>query len=227
MKTKILVIEDEPGLAFILRDSLEHENYNVINAIDGNTGIKMAVEEMPDLILLDVMLPNVDGWDVCRILRNKGIETPIIILTVKNQVSDKVLGFKLGADDYVTKPFSMIELISRIEARLRKKKNVTQSLNKYAFGNVEIDFKKFQAFKDNKSLKLSTREFQLLEFFIQHKSELLTRDQLLSSIWRYDDLPYTRTVDMHICKLRRKIEDDPQHPQYLVTIHYAGYKFLG
>jgi DNA-binding response OmpR family regulator len=227
MKDKILIIEDEPGLIFMLKDSLELEGYEVLTAEDGRTGIDITLEQQPDLILLDIMLPEYNGWDVCRILRNKGSEIPIIMLTVKNQESDKVLGFKLGADDYVTKPFSMIELLSRIEARLRRVKTSKQSDEVCTFGDVRIDFKHFQAYKNNQPIKLSTREFRIMEFFIQNKGKLITRDQLLNAVWDYDSSPYSRTVDMHICKLRQKIEDDPQHPKYLITIHWAGYKFLG
>lgn len=225
MGHKILVIEDEPGLLFMLKDSLETEGYRIVVAEDGEAGIKAVEEEHPDLILLDVMLPKRNGWEVCRILRNNGIDTPIIMLTVKNHISDKVLGFKLGADDYVTKPFSMMELISRIKARLRRKLPLNQQPELYHFGNVKIDFKHFQAFKNDNLIHLSIREWRILEFFIKNRNKLITRNQLLSAIWGYESVPFTRTVDMHICKIRQKIEDDPKNPKYLITIHWAGYKF--
>ncbi|MFP5286778.1 MAG: response regulator transcription factor, partial [Thermoanaerobaculia bacterium] len=187
----------------------------------------------PDLILLDVMLPKMTGLDICKQLRGNGSAVPIIMLTARGQEIDKVLGLKLGADDYITKPFGFMELLARAEAVLRRSgsgASPAQSAappDNYSFGDVRIDFKRHEATKAGEPIDLSPREFQLLAYFIEHKGEVVTREKLLDTVWDYNAIPFTRTVDMHIAKLRKKVEDNPSDPKYIVTVHRLGYKFTG
>lgn len=224
---RILIIEDEPDMVLGLRDNFEYEGYGVVVAGDGEEGIKRALADQPDLILLDVMLPRLSGLDVCRQLRREGMETPIIMLTARGQEMDKVIGLEIGADDYVTKPFSLKELLARVRAHLRRSSKQVAELESYQFGEIELHFKKYQAFKQGRPLELSPREFELLKYFIQHRGETVTRDQLLDDVWGYDNYPLTRTIDNHIAKLRQKIEVVPAEPQYIITVHRVGYRFLG
>jgi two-component system alkaline phosphatase synthesis response regulator PhoP len=225
-----LVVEDDEAMAVALHDGFSYEGYEVELARDGETGLRMARESSPDLMILDVMLPKMTGLEVCKLLRGEGSKLPIIMLTARGQEIDKVLGLKLGADDYVTKPFSFMELIARAEAVLRRcgpESTGTAPCGRHSFGDVTVDLDRHEAAKGDQSLQLSPREFRLLGYFIEHQGEVVTREQLLDAVWGYDTIPFTRTVDTHIAKLRKKIEDDPGDPQHIVTVHRIGYKFVG
>jgi two-component system alkaline phosphatase synthesis response regulator PhoP len=224
---KVLIIEDEPDMVLGLRDNFEYEGYDVLVARDGREGLDRALADHPDLILLDIMLPKMSGLDVCRQLRSNGVDTPVIMLTARGQEIDKVIGLEMGADDYVTKPFSIKELLARARAHLRRATRQVAEVESYAIGDVNLNFKKYEAIKDGRELELSPREFELLKYFIQHRGETITRDQLLDDVWGYDNYPFTRTVDNHIAKLRQKIEPTPAEPKYIITVHRVGYKFLG
>lgn len=209
-----------------LRDSLEYEGYEVSVACDGREGLDKVSREKPDLILLDVMLPVMSGIDVCSALRSRGIEVPIIMLTARSQEIDKVVGLEIGADDYVTKPFSIKELLARIRAHLRRAAKRIVEIETFAFSDVELDFKKYRASKRGRELELSAREFDILKYLIQHRDQIVTRDQLLDQVWGYASSPITRTIDNHIAKLRQKIEDTPSEPQHIITVHRVGYRFV-
>lgn len=224
---RVLIVEDDPSMAVALRDGFQYEGFHVQLARDGTEGLCLASSKELDLIILDVMLPNMSGLDVCRQLRSDGNGLPIIMLTARGQEIDKVLGLKIGADDYVTKPFSFMELMARVEALLRRLRKPEIRLETYRFGDVTLDFKKFEALKNNHPIVLSPREFKILRYLIEHRGEVVSRDQLLDVVWGYDHFPLTRTVDMHIAKLRQKIEDAPNDPRYIVTLHRVGYKFTG
>ena len=228
MNKRILLIEDEPGLVLTLSDRLSKEGFAVEAARDGDSGLRRATSEPFDLIILDVMLPRKNGLDVCRDLRQHGTRTPIIMLTARSQVVDKVIGLKLGADDYLTKPFEMIELLARIEALLRRAPIASPaSADVYQFGTVRVDFRKAEVTRDGQPVELSAREFQLLRYFIEHREAAITRDALLNEVWGYNAMPSTRTVDVHVAWLRQKLEANPRHPQYILTVHGLGYKFIG
>jgi len=214
-------------MAVALRDGFQYEGHQVTVARDGANGLSLASEKEFDLLILDVMLPRMSGLDVCKQLRSSGNEVPIIMLTARGQEIDKVVGLKTGADDYVTKPFSFMELLARVEAVLRRAITRADSPDTFSFGNVTLDFKKNQAEKAGAPLELSPREFRLMKYFIDHRHEVITRDQLLDSVWGYDSFPLTRTVDTHIAKLRQKIEDSPSDPRWIITVHRVGYKFVG
>jgi two-component system, OmpR family, alkaline phosphatase synthesis response regulator PhoP len=224
---RILLVEDESGLVLTLTDRLTREGYLVESAMDGESGLERASGEAFDLLLLDLMLPRMSGFDVCRELRRRGIDTPVIMLTARGQVVDKVVGLKLGADDYVTKPFEMAELLARIEAQLRRAPAAPHPAEGYAFGDVRVDFRKAEAIRDGQPIELSAREFQLLRYFVEHRGATLSRDELLNEVWGYNAMPSTRTVDVHVAWLRQKIEPNPRHPQFILTIHGMGYKFAG
>ena len=224
---RVLIVEDDASMAVALKDGFEYEGYAVSVAKDGVTGLKLASEATPDLLILDVMLPRMSGLDVCRQIRSEGNKLPIIMLTSRGQEIDKVLGLKLGADDYITKPFGFLELMARVEALLRRSAGTNGSLESYQFGKVLVNFKRSEVRKDNSLIDLSPREFRLLRYFIEHRGEVITRDLLMESVWDYDNAPLTRTVDMHVAKLRRKIEERPNEPIWLVTVHRVGYKFTG
>jgi len=209
-----------------LKDSCEYEGYEVAVARDGKEGLEKASTEKPDIILLDVMLPLMSGLDVCRTLRNRGIETPILMLTARGEEMDKVVGLEVGADDYVTKPFSIKELLARVRAHLRRSSKQLVELESFSFGDVELNFKKLTARKGGQALDVSAREFEILRYLIRHRGETVTRDQLLDEVWGYDSTPITRTVDNHIAKLRQKIEQDPSEPRHIVTVHRLGYRFI-
>jgi two-component system, OmpR family, alkaline phosphatase synthesis response regulator PhoP len=226
MTKRILLVEDEPGLVLTLNDRLSKEGFAVETARDGESGLQRATTESFDVIILDVMLPRKNGFDVCRDLRQQGTQTPVIMLTARGQVVDKVVGLKLGADDYLTKPFEMIELLARIEALLRRAP-VAASAEVYQFGPVRVDFRKAEVTRDGKPIELSAREFQLLRYFIEHRESAITRDVLLNEVWGYHAMPSTRTVDVHVAWLRQKLEPNSRHPQYILTVHGLGYKFVG
>jgi DNA-binding response OmpR family regulator len=225
--SRVLIVEDDPSMAIALRDGFEFEGYGVTVAKDGPTGFRLATEKDLDIIILDVMLPQMSGLDVCKKLRNAGNSIPIILLTARGQEIDKVLGLKTGADDYVTKPFSFMELVARVEALLRRTSKHIANLEQYQFGDIILNFKKNEAMLGEEMLDLSPREFKILKYFIEHQGEVVTRDQLLDAVWGYDSFPFTRTVDTHIAKLRHKIKDDPTNARHILTVHRAGYKFIG
>jgi two-component system alkaline phosphatase synthesis response regulator PhoP len=224
---KVLLVEDEQGLIVTLTDRLRSEGFDVASATDGVSGLHLASTEAFDLIILDVMLPKKNGYDVCRDLRQKGINTPVLMLTAKGETIDKVLGLKLGADDYLTKPFEVIELLARIEALLRRSpaKSNGQSHDAFRFGDVTVDFKRAQVVKATQPVELSAMEFKLLQYLIENRGAVHSRDSLLDSVWGYDAMPTTRTVDVHIAWLRQKLEENPRHPNYIQTVHGIGYKF--
>lgn len=224
---RILLVEDEKGLIITLTDRLKSEGYEVTSADDGQTGYEAATGGHFDLIILDVMLPKKNGYDVARDLRQQGVSTPILMLTAKGETIDKVLGLKLGADDYLTKPFEVIELLARVEALLRRSPvrgngKVDQA---FRFGEVSIDFKRAEAFRDDRPVDLSAMEFKLLQYLIENRGVVHSRDQLLDAVWGYDAMPSTRTVDVHIAWLRQKLEENPRRPQFIHTVHGFGYKF--
>jgi len=228
MSRSILLIEDEPGLVLTLKDRLMREGYQVETEQDGNAGLASALRGQADLIILDVMLPGRSGLDICRDLRLKGIETPILMLTARGQTVDKVLGLKLGADDYMTKPFEMPELLARVEVLMRRNRNAAGGgAAFYNFGDIEVDLRRASATRRGESVALSTREFELLRYFIEHRGVAISRDELLSNVWHYDAGTTTRTVDVHVAWLRQKLEEDPKRPQWIMTVHGLGYKFLG
>ena len=223
---KILIIEDEKDMVTGLKFNLEARDYAVITAFDGEAGYQKALEEMPDLVILDLMLPRLNGYEVCKRLKKEIPELPIIMLTAKSQEAEIVTGLELGADDYITKPFSVLELLARIKALFRRIKSGSEIPEVHRFGNLEINFKKYEARKKGNPLKLSPREYELLKCFIEREGEIVSRDELLKQVWGYDSFPNTRTIDTHIAKLRHKIEDNAEEPKLIVTIHGIGYKFL-
>jgi two-component system alkaline phosphatase synthesis response regulator PhoP len=222
---KVLIVEDDESMAVALRDGFEYEGFTTTVARDGQAGLELAAETSPDVMILDVMLPRLSGLDVCQKLRSEGSMVPIIMLTARGQEIDKVLGLKLGADDYVTKPFGFLELMARVEAVLRRASGRASSLPSFRFGDILVDFKKGEVRKAGAPVELTAREFRLLQYFIEHRGEVVGRDQLLDAVWEYDRTPLTRTVDMHVAKLRKKIEEVPAEPRFLVTVHRVGYKF--
>ena len=223
---KILVVEDDPAISKGLIENLEQEHYKVVSADDGEKGYKMVKRENPDLIILDIMLPSKNGYEICKDLRDEKVATPIIMLTGKGEETDKVLGLELGADDYVTKPFSVRELLARVKAVLRRKFEAEHDIEEYSFGDVYLDFKKMEATKGKKKLDLSAKEFEIMKFFIKREGQVVSRNTLLDEVWGYDIYPTTRTVDNYILSLRKKIEEKPAKPRHLLTVHTAGYKFV-
>jgi two-component system, OmpR family, alkaline phosphatase synthesis response regulator PhoP len=225
---RVLLVEDEPGLRLTLSDRLASEGYSVETAADGEAGLESAVSGGYDLIVLDVMLPRMNGFDVCRAVRQRGVTTPILMLTARGQVVDKVVGLKLGADDYLTKPFETIELMARLEALLRRlPPRPRPGSGIHQFGDIVIDFRRAEVRRAGQLVDLSAREFKLLRHFVEHRGATLSRDELLSEVWGYDEMPLTRTVDVHVAGLRQKIERNPKSPEFIVTVHGLGYKFLG
>jgi two-component system, OmpR family, alkaline phosphatase synthesis response regulator PhoP len=225
---RILVVEDEESLVLTLRDRLISEGYAVDVAMNGDAGLETATRTMYDLILLDVALPGRSGFDVCRDLRGRGVQTPIMMLTARGQIIDRVLGLKLGADDYVTKPFDSSELLARIEALLRRSRTIGENgADGYAFGNVRVDFRGAVVTRDGQAVELSGLEFKLLRYFVEHRGALVSRDELLDKVWGYEAMPVTRTVDVHVASLRQKLERNAAKPEFLVTVHGLGYKFVG
>ena len=230
MSARILVVEDEPGLVITLEDRLRAEGYVVGVACDGDEGFNRASTESWDLILLDGMLPRRSGFDVCRDLRAKGVRTPVLMLTARGQVSDRVVGLKLGADDYLVKPFDMSELLARIEARLRREGAPGEAPQAppaaVTFGLIQADFRRAEVRKSGAPVELSGKELHLLRYFIEHQGATISRTELLEAVWGYSTIPFTRTVDVHVANLRRKLEDDPARPSMILTVHGLGYKFV-
>ena len=226
-RAKILVVEDEPNMVVGLRDNFEFEGYEVITASDGVEGLARALEESPDLVVLDVMMPRMSGLEVCKQLRAKRASLPIIMLTARGQEVDKVVGLELGADDYVTKPFSIRELLARVKAVLRRTSVVPKDLDQHSFGDIEVDLRRCRVVKSGQTLDVSSKEFELLKYFICHAGETLSRHQLLEDVWGYEHYPTTRTVDTHLVRLRQKLEPNPEQPQYFLTVHGTGYRFVG
>jgi two-component system alkaline phosphatase synthesis response regulator PhoP len=223
---KILIVEDEPDMVLGLKDNFEFEGYEVITASDGAVGLDKARTAKPDLVILDIMLPVLSGLEVCKTLRGEGFEKPIVMLTARGQEIDKVVGLEMGADDYVTKPFSIRELLARVKAILRRTEGGKKRLSRYRFADIELDFEIYRAKKGDEPLDLSPREFELLRYLIERKGETVSRDQLLEDVWGYESYPSTRTVDTHIAKLRAKIGDSGSEPRFIMTIHGTGYKFV-
>jgi len=226
-KTRILIVEDEPAMVQGLRDNFEYEGYEVISACDGVAGLERALEDNPDLVVLDVMMPRLSGLDVCKQLKIKRPLLPIIMLTARGQEIDKVVGLELGADDYVTKPFSIRELMARVKAVLRRASPQQAAAEIYRFSDVEINIRSNEVLRAGKPVELSAKEFSLLAYFCAHPTETLSRDRLLDAVWGYENYPNTRTVDTHIVHLRQKLEPNPEEPKFILTVHGSGYKFVG
>jgi len=227
MGKTILIVEDDAGIRVILQDTLISQGYGVVTAEDGIKGWELAEELRPDLIILDVMLPLMDGFEVCKRIRKEGITSPVMMLTVKDEEVDKVLGLELGADDYVTKPFSVKELSARVKALLRRVEDYQNEMDVYRFGNIELDFNKFESRKDGKDLGLTPLELRILQHMIVRKGQVITRDEFLNHIWGVDNLTVShRTVDSHIAHIRKKVEENPSKPRYIRSVHSIGYKFM-
>ena len=225
---RILVVEDEESLVVTLRDRLTSEGYAVDVAMNGDVALETATRTLYDLILLDVALPGRSGFDVCRDLRGRGVQTPIMMLTARGQIIDRVLGLKLGADDYLTKPFDAAELLARIEALLRRSRTIGDGgADGYAFGSVRVDFRGAVVTRDGQPVDVSGLEFKLLRYFVEHRGALVSRDELLEKVWGYEAMPVTRTVDVHVASLRQKLERNAAKPEFFVTVHGLGYKFVG
>jgi len=223
---KILIIEDDKSILTGLTDNLEIEGYKVLSEMDGEKGLNRAIAEKPDLILLDVNLPSKNGFEICKELRQNNINIPIIMLTARIEEVDKVLGLELGADDYVTKPFSIRELMARIKAILRRRNDIEQDFNEYIFDDIKLNFKNMEANKSGNKIDLSLKEFEIMKFFFKHENEVISRNKLLDEVWGYEVFPSTRTVDNYILMLRKKLENDHSNPKHILTIHSAGYKFV-
>jgi DNA-binding response OmpR family regulator len=224
---RILIVEDEPAMRQGLKDNLEFEGYRVDFAEDGKSGLSLIKENTYDLIVLDVMLPEISGFDVCKKVRESGNMTPIIMLTAKGEEIDKVVGLELGADDYITKPFSLRELLARIKAVLRRGSGAaSKDPQEVKIGKIDVDFTSYNALAEGKTVPMTHREFEVLKFLWQRPNETVSRDKLLEEVWGYDEYPTTRTVDNFILKLRQKIEDDPAHPKHILTVHGIGYKYI-
>lgn len=224
---RILVIEDEPQMLLGLRDNLELEGYDVQTAADGDEGLHKAASTSPDLVILDIMLPKRNGFDVCRELRARNVSTPIVMLTARSAETDKVLGLELGADDYVTKPFSITELLARVRAVLRRSNPQRQATETVRIGDIDFDFRLHQARRGQTRVEFTAREFELLRYLVQHVGQVVTREQILNDVWGYEEYPTTRTIDNFVAKLRQKIERAPHAPEHILTIHGSGYKFVG
>ena len=225
--TRILIVEDEPNMVAGLRDNFEFEGYEVLSAYDGVEGLQRALADSPDLVVLDVMMPKMSGLEVCKQLKAKRPSIPIIMLTARGQEVDKVVGLELGADDYVTKPFSIRELLARVKAVLRRGQTLPKEQDRYSFGDAEVDLRACRVRRSGKELDFSSTEFELLKYFVCHAGEILSRDRLLEEVWGYDRYPTTRTVDAHLVRLRQKLEPNPEQPRYFLTVHGTGYRFVG
>jgi DNA-binding response OmpR family regulator len=226
-KEKILIIEDEADLVRGLELNLVDEGYEVAWASDGREGLRRALEDAPDLVILDIMLPGMNGLEVCRALRQQKANIPVIMLTAKGEEVDKVVGLEIGADDYMTKPFSVRELLARIKAHLRREKREPRhALKTCVFGEVEIDFVHFEVRRAGRETDLTSLEVDILKYLIAHKGEVVSRDALLDKVWGYESFPTTRTIDNHILKLRKKIEDDPSRPRHILSVYGEGYRFI-
>ena len=223
---KILVVDDDPSVARGVQEALRAENFDVIIAEDGTSGSMLAKRENIDLLILDLLLPDKRGEDILRDLRKDGFEAPVLILSSKDKDMDKVVCLEMGADEYVTKPFSIPVLCSQVRALLRRKGEIRREIDEASFGDVYVDFRKQEASKKKNPLKLSTKELEVLRFLVQHEGEVVSRDMLLNEVWGYEQFPTTRTVDNYVLSLRKKIEDDPSHPRHILTVHTSGYKFV-
>jgi DNA-binding response OmpR family regulator len=225
MKT-ILIVEDDAAILRGLQEVLEKEHYTVLTGSTGSRGLALGKNENVDLIILDLGLPDINGEDVCKELRAGGVSTPIMMLTSKGMEMDKVLGLEMGADDYMTKPFGIRELLARVRVLLRRKGELVKDIENCIFGEVQIDFVKQETRRKGKNVKLSVREYAVMKFLAQHEGEVVTREMLLNKVWGYDTFPTTRTVDNYILALRKKLEDDAASPKHILTVHTAGYKFV-
>jgi two-component system alkaline phosphatase synthesis response regulator PhoP len=222
---RILIVDDEPEMVRGLEDNLRFEGYQTLAAGNGADGLALALREGPDLVILDIMMERMSGWDVLRGLRQKGLEVPVIMLTARGEEVDRVLGLELGADDYVTKPFSLRELLARVRAVLRRP-GPRQRLQEFAFGDVRLHVRARQVFKGGREVRLTRKEMDLLHYLAEHRGEVITRDRLLDEVWGYERFPTTRTVDTHILRLRQKLETDPEHPAHILTVHGQGYRLV-
>ena len=222
---RILIVDDEPEMVRGIQDNLRFEGYDTSAAYDGEEALRRAAADGPDLVLLDVMMPKVSGWDVCRELRRRGIDVPVIMLTARGEEDDRVRGLELGADDYIAKPFALRELLARVRAVLRRP-GPRQKFEEFAFGDARIHRGARRVFKAGAELRLTRKEFDLLVYLVEHRGEVVTRDRLLDEVWGYERFPTTRTVDAHILRLRRKLERDPDRPVWIETVHGHGYKFV-
>jgi two-component system alkaline phosphatase synthesis response regulator PhoP len=227
MKKKILIVEDEPGIRLSLKDEFEFEDYIVMEAENGEEGLDAARENFPDLIILDVMMPVMNGYEVCKQLRKEGNYTPVLMLTVKDKEIDKVLGLELGADDYVTKPFSLREVVARVKAILRRAENQSTEISTFVIGKIHLDFNKYVAQRDGKIIDMTPLEFRMLKILIRKKEEVITRNDFLGAIWGEDKTVVSlRTIDSHIANIRKKIEDNPSNPKHIINIRGVGYKLI-
>jgi two-component system alkaline phosphatase synthesis response regulator PhoP len=222
---KILLIEDEPGLVLTLTDRLQSSGYEVDSATHGEEGYQKALRANPDLVLLDVMLPDRNGFEICRDLREQGFRAPILMITARGEVVDKVVGLRSGADDYLVKPFDTLELLARIEALLRRSASAAPAANGFEFSNVRIDWQKAEVYRGGEQVTLSAREFQLLRYLIDHSGQVVARDQILQDVWGYQSGLWTRTLDVHVAWLRQKVEENPKYPRHLITVRGVGYRF--
>ena len=225
---KILLVEDEKTLRGSLRDAFEYNGYSVIEAENGETGLRLAAKERPDLVILDIMLPGIDGFEVCARLRKEGFKAPILMLTARSEEVDRVVGLEIGADDYIIKPFSTRELLARVKAHLRRlADNISVSLTRYIIDNIVVDFAGSTLSRAGKVVPLTSTELTILRLLIERKNEVVSRDQIMNYVWGYEFFPESRTVDTHILNLRYKLEDNPGKPKYILTVHGLGYKFVG
>jgi DNA-binding response OmpR family regulator len=222
---RILIVDDEPEMVRGLQDNLRFEGYETLTARDGEGALALATSEALDLIVLDLMLPGQSGWEVCRTLRQRGLDVPIIMLTARGEETDQVRGLELGADDYVTKPFSLRELLARIRAVLRRP-GPRRKAEMYAWGDARLDPRSRRAWKAGREVGLTRKEFELMHYLVEHPGETLTRERLLNEVWGYERFPTTRTVDTHVLRLRQKFETDPEHPAHILTVHGQGYRFV-
>jgi two-component system, OmpR family, alkaline phosphatase synthesis response regulator PhoP len=226
MNSRILLVEDEPGLLVTVSDLLSMEGYDVDVAVDGEAGLAKAVAGEFDLVVLDVMLPKKTGFDVCREMRQKGVDSAVLMLTAKTQVVDRVVGLKLGADDYLTKPFNPAELLARVEALLRRvQKENRIPVRSFQFNDVDVDFERAEVRKSGAPVNLAAKEMQLLRYLVDHRERVVTREEVLRKIWEYSSEVSSRTIDVHIAWLRQKLESDPQNPRHIQTIRGKGYRF--
>ena len=224
--TKVLVVEDDPGILLTVADNLRFEKYEVVTATDGDAAYAVHLNERPDLIVLDLMLPRRSGLELCRKLRLEGVQIPVLMLTARSQEADRVRGLDIGGDDYVTKPFSMPELMARIRALLRRTSSVPEGPETLRFGHAVVDFRRYQAHRHGQPVDLKRKEFALLRFLASHEDTVVTRDEILNKVWGLDSFPVTRTIDNHIASLRAKLETDPANPVHIQTVHGVGYKFV-
>jgi len=222
----ILVVEDDPAILRGLADNLKFESYQVLTAADGEAGYRLIQEQKPDLIILDLMLPKLSGYELCRRVRGEGVTTPVLMLTARGEEGDRVLGLDLGADDYMTKPFSVRELLARVRAILRRTHPPKVLPDELRFDDVVVDFRRYEAHKGSEAMEMTRKEFGILRLLAAHPGEVVTRDELLNEVWGFDNYPTTRTVDNHIATLRAKLENNPSEPSHLLTVHGVGYKLV-